>query len=101
MVDAAQCAAIEIAVAQVGQPVRTVPLDQRRLRVGVAEEHEIFAEQTDRQRLRAEFLRERRRLPIAAHQFATRRTGIGVGYEPVLFFRQHVIIVKVFFSFVH
>src|ERR1700752_4612961 len=74
MIDAAQAAVFESAVAQVRAAVRAVQIDEPKLSLFIAKQHELFAEEFYGKGRRADgyFLRECRRLPVAAHQLAAR-----------------------------
>ncbi len=66
-------------------------LDQAKLVLVVAEQHQVFAHDADRQRIaaRRNLFHRRDRLPIAAQKFAARRTGAGARQQIVLRLGQH------------
>src|SRR6266850_386132 len=79
VIDAAQPAVFEPAVAQVRAAVRAVQIEQPELSLFIAKQHELFAEEFYGKGRRADgyFFRECRRLPVAAHQLAARSSRSG------------------------
>jgi hypothetical protein len=57
----------------------------------IAEQNEILAQNSDGQRRASprQFLSERYRLPVPAHQLTCRGAAIGFGQKLVLFFADH------------
>ena len=92
VVEAAQAAVFDSAVAEIGAAMRAQKAEQSRPAGIVAEENEILAEDSHRLGRAAgrQLRRERDRMPVLAHERAARRTGSGLRDEIVLFFGQHV-----------
>ena len=91
---AAQAIGLVAAEREIGAAVRALAIEQAEAAGAVAKENEVLAEQADRldrprrQRridARIEFLDQRRRLPVAAHQRAARRAGADAR-DPFVFF---------------
>src|SRR5205823_3513933 len=81
VVDAAEPAILDPAVAQVGPPVAAMDAQQARLALIVPEQHQVLAQQAggDRRPAGRDLLAQPGRLPVAAKQIAGRRAGAGSG----------------------
>src|SRR6266702_2663696 len=91
MESAAQAAMFEPPEGEVGAAMRAMTVDQAVASRLIAEQHQIFAKQLDRtDRTRAfQFVDQRRRLPIAAHQLPAGVLRPGAGDQIVLLLAHH------------
>ena len=85
---AAQAVAFMAAISQVGATVRAVAVQQAELALGVFEQDQVLAEQPHRLdrthgharvQVGVELVHQRHRLPVVAHQLATRGAGADAG----------------------
>jgi hypothetical protein len=85
MVDAAQAAVFDAAVAQIGAAMGAMQPDQAGLAALVAEEDKVFAEDAhgDRPPARRHLLGERRGVPVPPQEIATLSSRIGVSQDVV------------------
>ena len=89
---AAQAAALEAAVSEVGATMRATALDQAVTAFFVAEQHQVLAEELhrlDRAVGAGKLVDQRHRLPVAAEKPTGRRAGADAGDEVVLFLAEH------------
>ena len=101
MIEAAQAAFLVACVDERGAAVRAVFVEHAEPALGVAEHHEVLAEQLDAQRLPVglgDFLREAGRDPVAAHDRPHRRVAFDAAQE-VVFFRRHASSREAFFCY--
>ncbi len=88
VIDAAQPALLVAAEEQRRGAMRAALVEQADAAVGVAEQHQVLAQEPHAHRRRVrlgDLMGERRRNPIAAHQFAHRRAGADAGEQFVFF----------------
>ena len=74
--------------------MRAVFVEHAEPALGVAEHHEVLAEQAHAQRRavgRGDFLREARRDPVAAHDLPHRRVAFDAA-EEIVFFGRHGVV---------
>ncbi len=88
---AAQAAVLEPPETQIGAPVPAVAVEQPVGARLVPEQDQIFAQQAHRQDrpFAGQFLRQRRRLPVAAQELSGRGAGAAPGDQLVLFRAKH------------
>ena len=89
---AAQSAVLQPPVGEIGAAVRAGALDQAVAALAVAEQHQVLAQQLhrlDRAVGAGEFVDQRHRLPVAAHQAAAGGARADAGDEIVLFLAEH------------
>ena len=91
VVDATETAVLDPSVAQVGTPVRTAESEQPQASELVAEEREVLAHDTQRQRrpVLGQLLGQRHRLPVPPEQVACGRPRPCPRQQFVVFLRKH------------
>src|SRR4051812_35345366 len=91
MEGAAQAAMLEPSEGEIGAAMRAVPIDQAVTPGLVAEQHQVFAEQSDGadRAIAVELVHQRRRLPVASHQLPAGILGTGAGDQVVLLLAHH------------
>src|SRR6185437_6781662 len=95
VIDAAQPAILDPAVAQIGAAMRTMQVEQADAVFFVFEQHEFLMQRLHFERRVFRDVGEHRdRLPIAAEQLAERRIRSGARHQLVLLFRQHPMPLK-------
>jgi hypothetical protein len=87
----AQTAVLETAMGKVGAAMRTGPTEEAVASVVVAEHHKVFAQKLDRldRPLPAQFIDQRRRLPIAPQRLPCGLTRTNTGHAIILFRAEH------------
>ena len=100
MIEAAQPAVLDPAVAEIGAAMRAVETEQAEAVAIVAKQHQLLAEDLDRHGRAAgrQLVGERDRMPVAAHQRTARRVRTGACYQLVLCLRQHHRLLSVIAS---
>src|SRR5215218_9580681 len=91
MEGAAQAAMFEPSEGEIGAAMRAVAIDQAVASGFVAEQHQVFAEQSDGtdRTIAVELVHQRRRLPVAPHQLAAGVLRTGAGDQVVLLLAHH------------
>jgi hypothetical protein len=87
VIETPQRAALDAGITQVGTAMRTPHADQARRSVLAAKEHQVLAQHAHRNRRVGQLLRERDRMPVAAHQRPARRAGADFRQAFVLLLR--------------
>ena len=98
VIEAANAAVLDSAIAEIGAAMRAVALDQAKTILVVAEQDQVFAHDADRQGIaaRRDFFRRRDGLPIAPQELAARRAGAGARQQIVLCLSQHDVSLSLY-----
>ena len=91
MEQAAQSAILEPAIGEVGAAMRAAAVEQAVPAALVAEQHEVLAQHAHRlgRALGRQFVGERHRMPVVAHQRAALGAGTDAGDQVVLLVAHH------------